>query len=177
MMKRRAAAVGLVLALALALAPALAGAQALSGGVTFGSGALALAEPANPTATTSLTGVMMGLGASCKITPLYSTRVFFAFQGEVSNNTASDGTEGILRYGAGSAPANAAAPSGTNPFGAAPALTAQNTAGAAPLYPFHASGIATGLVRGTQVWFDLQLLALTGGTSSLVNVVCFAYEM
>ncbi len=61
-------------------------------------------------------------------------------------------------------------------------ITIDNTAGgktliAAQNQGFSIQGTATGLAAGTAVWFDLQVADVTGGTASVSNVTCSAYEI
>ena len=138
------------------------------------NGAVFSSTVTNPTGTTSVgTQKMMGMGATCTITPTTSTRVHFQFVGQVLNNTVNDGAFGQLAYGTGTAPVNGAAATGTN-IGNGPVLS---TATAGTGYPFNMSGVATSLTPGTAVWFDLSLSALVGGTASVSNVTCVAFEM
>lgn len=135
------------------------------------------AAPANPTGTTSTAAPkMMGLGATCHITPVNSTRVEFVISGFVSNNTAADGVGYQLSYGTSTAPSNAAAAAGTT-FGSAPVQAFTLSGGTSFAIPFHASGIATGLTTGTAYWFDMQLEAITGGTASVQSLTCTAHEV
>jgi hypothetical protein len=129
--------------------------------------------PSNPTGTTSGTGVMMGLGSTCKITPSYSGRVQIFFSGVGSNNTASDAWILLVKFGTGAAPVNAAAPTGTN-IGAG---TAGTSAIASAALPFGGiGGIITGQAIGTQIWFDIDLQAAVGGTASVSSLTCTAME-
>lgn len=128
----------------------------------------------NPSGTTSTSGVMVGLGTICKITPVSSTRVYFQIQGTLNNSVAGDGAFANLRFGTGAAPANAASPTGTLISGNV-GMTADS--GASAQYPFTVNGIATGLTPGTALWFDLDIFAFTGGTATAANIGCSAFEM
>jgi len=134
------------------------------------------AAPANPTGTTSTTSLMMGLGATCNIPTQTHTRMRFTITGSVNNNTAGDSAKFQMSFGSGSAPANAAAASGTV-FGSAPVLMNTSAVGGAQSIPFTATGIATGLVASTTYWFDIQLAAVTGGTASIQSLGCSAEEL
>ena len=136
------------------------------------AGAVFNATTSNPTGTASLTAKMMGLGSTCTITPLYSTRVHFALAGQIANNTATDGAIGQLTYGTGTAPVNGAANTGTQ-IGNYTITGATASTG----YPFAISGIASGLTPGTAYWFDTNLAALTGGTATVQNLTCSALEL
>lgn len=135
------------------------------------AGATSLATPSNPTATTSTTGVMMGLAGS--ITPTKSGKVVFAVIGSISNNTATRGSFIVLRYGTGTAPTNAAAATGTVVGNG----SFHNTAAANLTVPFYAGGIVTGLTPGTAYWLDVQLGSLVGGTSAIWSPTIMAFEL
>lgn len=122
----------------------------------------------NPTGTTSATGVMMGMGGTCKITPSSTGRVQVWFIGDDSNTSINTDTR-TVRYGTGTAPANAAALTGTS-FG----NNTQVISTAAAPYSFHLGGIAF-LTVGTAYWFDMGL-GTNGGTASLTNVNCSVVE-
>ena len=129
----------------------------------------------NPAGTTSLTGVMSGIGSGCSITPTKTGTVLFEISGSGSNNTTADGVAAELRTGTGAAPVNGAAPTGTvtsnTPF------FSINTGGASSLSSLMVlHGVRTGLTLGTAVWFDIKELAITGGTVSFVNLTCSAME-
>lgn len=126
----------------------------------------------SPTGTSSTGGqVMMGLGSTCKLTPVYSGRILVNFQAGVTNSGTSSGNIVALRYGTGAAPANAGAAAGTI---VGSAINAQIQS-AAVAYPLAESGIITGLTPGTAYWFDLGLQT-TAGTATLQNVSCNAME-
>lgn len=152
------------------------GTQSCAGNINITCGGATLTTTVGaPTGTASTAAqVMMGLGSTCKITPNASTRVFFQMQGAFANNTANDGAIGQLRFGTGAAPANAAAATGTTLSGnlAQVAFATANSSSS-----FNTLGVATGLTPGTAYWFDMSLAAITGGTASINNVGCTAYEM
>lgn len=131
-------------------------------------------SPGNPASTGSGTAVMMGLGATCTITPVFGTRVLLDFQGYLTNNAANTASTAQARFGTGSAPANGAAASGT---AVGSAIVAQASA-ANSIAPFKAGGIITGLTPGTAYWFDLSLFTLIAGSTAaaMVNVSCSAME-
>jgi hypothetical protein len=136
-------------------------------------GATMVGAPSNPTGTTATgAGVMMGLGSSCAITPLYSSRVYLEIQGGMANDTSGDGALNSLFYGTGTAPVNQAASTGTGLGG-----TNMTAAAANQTVSFANIGVATGLSPGTAYWFDLRLAAVTAGTAIVANVSCTAYEM
>lgn len=131
--------------------------------VTLQSGSIA------PTGTTSTVGVMMGLGATCKMTPAYSSRVTVAFTGTVSNSVTGTGTNSV-RYGTGTAPINGAAATGTA-IGATQMITTNaNYDGTLSM-----TVVITGLTPGTGYWFDLDVLT-NGGTYTIAGVSCSGFE-
>lgn len=138
--------------------------------------ALMTAKPANQTGNATGTLKMNGLGAAaapCTITPAVTGRVIFFISGNVTNSTILDGAQLILTFGTGTAPANAAAASGTT-------ISATQTPAvpvAAQNQGFSIQGSTTGLTLSTAVWFDLQISNVTGGTASVSNITCSAHEM
>lgn len=156
----------------------LAGAGIAISGTTSPTIALSLtnatlqASPANPTGTTSASAVMMGLGSTCHLTPVYSTRVWLKFTGQVSNTSSAATSSYTAKFGTGTAPVNGAAATGTT-IGS----TIQQfitTGGTASL--LDGGGIITGLTVGVAAWFDLQLAA-SAGTASIGSPSCSAFEL
>lgn len=124
----------------------------------------AVATSAAPTWTTSATAVMMAVGWA--ITPANTTRVMVVVSGQMANDTINDWVTVALRYGTGTAPVNGAAVTGTL-IGIAQTQT--SLVGAAKS-GFCISGIVSGLTLATAYWFDLSLLAITGGTATVTGV-------
>lgn len=119
----------------------------------------------NPTGTTSLTGVMMGLAYT--FTPTYTGNVEINISGDsVNSGPASDGALIQVRYGTGTAPVNGAAPSGTALGGNIDYISANSSERS----PFYVGGTAIGLTLGTTYWFDIQLTAVGGGTATIQDV-------
>jgi len=155
------------------------GAFTLTTGITNSTNAIRLsltnttlqAQPANPSSTTSATGVMMGLGTTCTLTPSYSGRIKVDFIGAVNNNASNNSIAIRLQYGTGAAPSNGTAISGTQ-LASTLAINQNNASNNAP---FTQGGIITGLSPGTAYWFDLTLSA-SANTSTMVNVSCNAME-
>lgn len=152
----------------------------LSGGTITTTGTCALAltnaalqgSPANPTGTTSTTGKMMGIGATCKVTPVYSGRAIVQLQGGVSQTGGTSAGTGIqLRYGTGTIPSNGDAPSGTT-VGSGPVFTTTNGL----TFPFSFGGVITGLSVGTQFWLDASLLNNAGQTATMTTLSCSIVE-
>jgi hypothetical protein len=128
----------------------------------------------SPTGTTTTgTGVMMGMGATFKITPVRSGKVVLTIVGSMASSVAAAAAQVVLFYGTGTAPANAAAPTGTSVGG----QITGNSATTNYNLPFTASGLVTGLVLGTQIWFDLRLNSSSGSSTASVVVTGFAFEL
>lgn len=119
------------------------------------------ASPANPTGTTSTTGVMQGLAGS--LTPNYSGVIEVTINGLYANNNSASGAKFQIRYGTGSAPANGAALTGTT----AGALLAPTNLNNSSVYPFSTTAIVSGLTPGTAYWIDISLAAIAAGTAAL----------
>jgi hypothetical protein len=134
-------------------------------------GAISQTNPANA-ATTSTAGLMQGLAVL--FTPVVSSRVLIMLSGDLTNNTASDGVKIRLRYGTGSAPADEAALTGTT-LGNIPQFVPPATANLKA--PFAIQGIASGLTVGTQIWVDIELAAITGGTATAENLSLSIHEI
>ena len=138
------------------------------------SGASLQASPSNPTGTTSTTGKMMGLGGVCTIKPASSGKVVISISGFINNNTAGDGAECGIHFGTGTAPVNGAAPAGS---AIGNFIGVLGTPSGTFYAPFCVQALVTGLVVGTTYWIDLDLLAVTGGTASVVNLTVCAFEV
>lgn len=138
--------------------------------------ALTHANPANQTGNATTTLKMNGLGAAasaCTITPVMSGRVVFTITGQLAQTTTLDGVTVKLAQGTGTAPANAAAVTGTVISATQTwlALTGVLTES------FSITATATGLALSTAVWYDLQIAETVGGTASVTNVDCTAFEL
>jgi hypothetical protein len=157
-----------------------AGAFTLSGGITNSTNAIKLAlnnavlqaTTGNPSATSSSTQVMMGVGSTCTITPVYSTRVHLIFQGNVLNSNSGDTVITAARYGTGTAPTNGAASTGT----AVGSTITTLQSGANYQSPISFGGVITGLTPGTAYWFDIGLNQISGGSAAISNISCTAIE-
>jgi hypothetical protein len=138
-------------------------------------------KPANPTGTTSLTLVMMGLGAagggqSCLYTPATTGIVEVTLNGWVNIAVATNQITVGARYGTGTAPANAAAVTGTrfgsntDPVCSPSAVTKYMTA--------TFNDIITGLTPGTQYWFDYALATNNASDAvTVISVTCTLKEL
>jgi hypothetical protein len=132
---------------------------------TFQSGVL------SPTGTTNTSGVMMGMGSTCTITPVYSTRIKISVTGQIASSSAGQFASASLRYGTGTAPANAAALAGTNVSNVAATST-----GAGQALPFALNGIVTGLTPGTAYWIDLGVVSSVGTSGASAASVFVSAE-
>lgn len=137
------------------------------------TGLATMAQPSNPSGTTSATAVMMGLGVTtCRFTPTYSTRMYVSIDGVVGNATALGNTGTGGRYGTGAGPANGAAATGSG-IGNSQTITS-STANA--LVPFNITGIIT-VVPGTTYWVDLTLSSSNGANSAASGIDCLVFEL
>lgn len=131
---------------------------------------------ASPVGNISTTPAMMGLGATAGFayTPVATGRLLILVAGVAMNSTdPGDGTTITGKYGTGSAPANAAASTGTT-FGAAQHFVASTTAGQ---QGFTVLGLISGLTLNTPIWIDLVLVAVSGGGSTVKDVQCVILEV
>jgi hypothetical protein len=137
----------------------------------FGAG---LSIGGTPPATSSVAGVMMGLGANAKITPVSSGRVLAILTCSLACGTANTGGSVQLLYGTGTPPAFGAAVTGSA-FGGGTALYNNTVAG---LYcPCSAVGVIGGLVLGTQYWFDVRLSCQNANPLTLSSPVITLVEI
>jgi hypothetical protein len=114
---------------------------------------------------------MMGLAGA--ITPVTSGKVLITVSGMMANNTVNDGVGVQLRYGTGTAPANAAALTGTTlgVYKNFTSLTAALKSG------FALSFVVSGLTLTTAIWIDCAVKAITGGTATITDVDIVAEEL
>jgi hypothetical protein len=125
---------------------------------------------ANPTGTTSASGVMMGLAYA--ITPVRSGKIFVTMCGTFVNNTAAAATVAQIRYGTGTAPSNGAAPVGT--------FLVQETGHSAQAnyqLPFSMTALISGLTLNQAIWIDACAIATVGGTAYISGVTTNAFEL
>jgi hypothetical protein len=132
--------------------------------------ATTLSTPLNPTGTTSTAGVMMGLAQA--ITPQVTGRILVTVCGVVAQSTTADGATWQIRVGTGSAPANAAALTGTA-YGSLQSMTFTGVL----KVPFSLTALVTGLTVGTAAWVDVSLAAVTAGTATMTSVACSVTEL
>lgn len=148
-----------------------------SDGTNFVSTAITQSQstPADPGATTSTTGVMMGLAGS--ITPSRSGKVLIVISGDVDNNTAGNGSQFRIRYGTGSAPLNGSALTGAT-AGALQKFVNPSLALLLPgRSPFSVNAIVIDLTVNTSYCIDLELGAITGGTATVRDVSMSIIEL
>ena len=132
--------------------------------------------PADPTTTTSLTGVMMGLSAS--ITPVVSGKILILVSGDMDNNTDNDGVQVQIRTGTGSIPTNGAALTGNTQGGLVKMqLTRVGNDTILTRVPFSLNAIEVGLALNTAVWIDISLASITGGTARVRDVSISVVEL
>ncbi len=129
------------------------------------------ATPADPTGTTNTTGLMMGLAGA--ITPNVTGKVLIHISGDIASDTSGDGANVQIRTGTGTAPANAAALTGTAAGGLVKFVAAANAQKA----PFSLSAIVSGLTISTAIWIDVGLAAVTGGTATIKDISISAIEV
>jgi hypothetical protein len=130
---------------------------------------------ASPTATTSTTGVMMGLGTAAGFfyTPKNTGNLSVWVAGTARTATASAAVLIFGKFGTGTAPANAAAPSGTT-FGLSQTVSGTVALGAG----FMVMGRITGLALNTAVWIDLDISTASAlDAASVVDVQCMILEL
>jgi hypothetical protein len=134
------------------------------------------ASPAQGTGTTNTTGVMVGYGATCKITPVYSGRVRITITGAANGTQAGADivTGKFADNSVTAAPANGAAPVGTT-FGASQNVVSVAVANDA--IPFPIIGVVTGLTVGHLYWADLEATSNSASsTLTILNPHCIMEE-
>jgi len=135
------------------------------------SSAIFQGTPVLPSITTSATGVMIGYGATCKLTPSWSSRIEARFQGDLINSATTNSSTTSMYFGTSTAPTSPSAITGTLVNKGVNVVAS----GTAPTVPFSLDGFVTGLTSGTTYWFDLGIAA-GAGTASVNNVACILKE-
>ncbi len=128
----------------------------------------------DPSATTSATYVMCGLGSSWALTPRTTGRVRVMVTGLSTNNTSTADTFTLGKYGTGTAPISGAAVTGTSLTTSEVRITA--TAAASPFSAFTYYAEVSGLTIGTAYWFDLANKT-TSGSGSVSQLVVSIIEI
>lgn len=136
------------------------------------NGGVLTGTPANPTGTAA-TGAAVMMGLAQLFTPGFSTRIKVEVSFMMANSTVNDGATAQLRFGTGSAPANAAALTGTA-SGSGKSFTSLT---AALKTCVTLTAIITGLTIATQYWLDVSLIAVTGGTATITDITLTAHEV
>jgi hypothetical protein len=94
--------------------------------------------------------------------------VLVLISGMVLNSTAAgDGVTITGRYGTGTAPANGATSGLGTAFSIPQHFVASTTAGQ---QGFSIHGVVSGLTLGSATWFDLSIVAVTGGGATVKDV-------
>ena len=127
--------------------------------------------PADPTTTSSTTGVMMGLSAS--ITPVLTGKIMIIISGDMDNDTNARGTRTQIRTGTGTPPVNGAALTGTTQGG----LVSYESGTNIFRTPFTLNAIVTGLTLNTAVWIDISLASITSGVSRVRDISISVVEL
>ena len=125
-------------------------------------------KPTPPAAVTSLTLVMCGLGTTCQFTPTVTSKVLVILTGYMTTNTTQTAVTAGGRYGTGTAPANAAAVTGTRwgsntDINFEAAVQGQDDA-------FALNEVLT-LTGGTTYWFDVALLTSNAADAAVIRHV------
>lgn len=128
-------------------------------------------SPADPTGTTSTTGVMMGLAIA--FTPIKTGCMYVSISASAQNSVSTDGASGIIYFGTGTAPTNGSAITGTQlgNFNQITRFSANST-----LIPISFQGVVSGLTIGTVYWVDIAFRAITGGTANINNLSVSIFE-
>lgn len=129
--------------------------------------------PSDPSTTTSLTGVMMGMGSTVSVSPSKSGILVINVSGDADNQTNGNGYQMQLRYGTGTAPTNGSSLTGTTTGSLIVGLSSNSS----NRYPFSLNSIVSGLSIGTTYWFDISLASVGGGTSRVRNISFSIHEL
>lgn len=135
------------------------------------------AVSASPTGNVSTTEKAMGLGlvAGFTLTPQVTGNVVVIMTGVALNSSAAgDGTNITGRFGTGTAPSNGATTGLGTAFGTIQHFIGSTTAGQ---QGFTVMGIISGQSLNTALWFDISLLAVTAGGSTIKDVQIIAFEI
>jgi hypothetical protein len=117
----------------------------------------------------------MGLGTFFTYTPVTSGKVALFFGGMVLNSTAAgDGVTLTARRGTGTPPANGATAGLGTQVGVSQHFIASTTAGQQGWVIFT---IVSGLSLNVPVWFDISIIAVTGGGATIKDVQFLAIEL
>lgn len=146
--------------------------QVVSSALAFPSVAVSSAAPTGGVSTTEKA---MGLGSSFTYTPQKTGNLLVFIAGVALNSTAAgDGTTITGRFGTGTAPVNAATTGLGTQISIPQHFVASTTAGQ---QGWMIMGKITGQAIGTPLWFDVSLLAVTGGGSTVKDVQIVVVEV
>lgn len=150
--------------------PDKSGTMAMTSDIT--GAAATISTPSDPSGTTSITGVHMGLAGA--ITPTKSGTIMVTIDGGCTNSVSADGCKIVVRYGSGTAPTNGASATGTAVGSELVAVLFPT-----PSYytPFSKTVVITGLSLSTAYWLDITLGAIVTGTASVRDVTISAIEV
>ena len=116
-----------------------------------------------------------GLGSTIAVIPRKTGNFLINYSALIASSVTSDGYTAYCYYGTGTAPVNGAAVTGTR-VGRTP-LENDKVSGGGLAVSHGASGMMIGLTIGTQYWLDMSLLASTGGTATMYDVVITLLEV
>ncbi len=132
------------------------------------------ASPTNPTGVATTTAKMMGLGASATLSPTSSGTYLIIISGYANTTHAADNDLMQIYTGTGTAPANAAAITGT---AQGTELTVSVPTANTGDVPFTLNAVVTGLTVGTTYWLDIALATSnTNGTATIKSLSISAIE-
>jgi hypothetical protein len=137
---------------------------------------LATKTNAGPPGTTSTsTPVMMGLDLT--LTPTLTTRALVNICGQMANSVAGDGVTVDIRYYTGTAPINGASLTGAMLLIGQSQTTISLTAGQKSGFSITAPITGLNDAGATTYWFDLSVMAVTGGTATVTGVTATVIEV
>jgi hypothetical protein len=143
-------------------------------GVTGAIANVGVGTVASPSGNVSTTDTAMGLGSTFVMTPQTKGSVMVWIAGMAINSTgAGDGVTIRGRYGSGTAPVNGVTSGLGTQFSIDQHFVGSTTAGQ---QGFVVMGRITGLTLNTTYWFDLSILAVTGGGATVKDVQFMGIE-
>jgi hypothetical protein len=94
--------------------------------------------------------------------------------GQISNSANSQTAVAVLKFGTGTPPVNGAAATGTS---VVQQSVSNNGSSGGLFFPVSMSAIIPTLTPGTTYWLDLDVLSLSAGTSTVLNITATAFEL
>lgn len=134
------------------------------GGIRWSGKVFSQILPTDPTPTTSLLGVMMGLGIV--ISPKKTGDILIILSGNLDNITNNRGAQIQIRIGTGTPPSNGSSLTGT-PVGNISRMFQTN---ASIIFPSTCNAAVSGLTIGASYWIDISLAAISGGTARIRDI-------